>query len=185
MSPTPTGYYRDGRIVIERLLAFGTGEAWDALTASDRTARWIGPWSGDPSAGVIDLTMTAEEGSPTMPLRIDECESPVRVAVSAGEGDDVWTLFGEVRSAGEGEVGSVIALSQVIDDPEKASAVGMGVLPRPTRGRRDGRGSRGDRLRRLLPVHGRLLPRSPRISTDEHDGAAHPNRMSDSAVMGV
>lgn len=126
MSPTPTGYYRDGRIVIERALAFGTGEAWDALTASERTARWIGPWSGDPSTGTIDLTMTAEEGSPTMKLRIDECESPVCVAVSAGEGDDVWTLFGEVRSAGEGEVGSVIALSQVIDDPEKASAIGPG-----------------------------------------------------------
>ena len=126
MNPTPTGYYRDGRIVIERRLALAPGEAWDALTASDRSARWIGPWSGNPSTGTIVLTMTAEEGSPTMPLRIDECEAPVRVAVSAGEGDDAWTLFGEVRQSGEGESGSVIALSQVIDDPEKASAIGPG-----------------------------------------------------------
>lgn len=124
MNRTPTGYYRDGRNIIERVLDLSPGEAWDALTASERTARWIGPWSGDPSSGPIDLTMTAEEGSPSMPLRIDECEAPVRAAVSAGEGDDVWTLFGEVRPADEG--GSVIALSQLIDDPEKASAVGPG-----------------------------------------------------------
>ena len=73
MNPTPTGYYRDGRIVIERRLDLSPGEAWDALTASEHTARWIGPWSGDPATGSIDLTMTAEEGSPSMPLRIDEC----------------------------------------------------------------------------------------------------------------
>ena len=126
MNPTPTGYYREGRIVIERRLDLSPGEAWDALTASEHTARWIGPWSGDPATGSIDLTMTAEEGSPSMPLRIDKCEAPVRVAVIAGEGEDVWMLFGEVRAAGEGENGAVIALSQITDDPEKTSAIGPG-----------------------------------------------------------
>lgn len=126
MNPTPTGHYRAGRIIIERRLDLSVDEAWQALTASERTARWIGPWSGDPASGTIDLTMTVEEGSPSMPLRIDECESPSRAAVSTGEGDDVWTLFGEVRQSDSAAGGAVVALSQIVDDPEKAAAVGPG-----------------------------------------------------------
>lgn len=126
MDCTPTGVYRDGRIVIERRLALTVDDAWNALTASEHTALWIGPWSGDPASGHITLTMTAEEGSPAMPLQVIECEAPERAAVRTGEGDDVWTLYGEVRPAHADEGGAVVALAQVIDDPEKASAVGPG-----------------------------------------------------------
>lgn len=75
--------------------------------------------------------MTAEEGAPSMPIRIDECVAPERIAVSAGEGAETWTLYGEVRvdasgAEGGGGAGSVLALSQEISDPEQASAIGPG-----------------------------------------------------------
>ena len=39
-------------------------DVWSALTDPDRTARWLGRWSGDPAEGHVLLLMTDEEGAP-------------------------------------------------------------------------------------------------------------------------
>src|SRR3954447_24549768 len=71
-------------------------DVWAALTDSDRTARWIGPWSGDPATGSVALTMSAEaEGDPS-PVQILRCVPPTELVVEtagpAGPGRLAVTL---------------------------------------------------------------------------------------------
>ncbi|WP_181772313.1 SRPBCC family protein [Amycolatopsis pittospori] len=57
-------------------------DVWSALTESDRTARWIGTWTGEPGVGnTIMLLMTAEEGSEPAPGVIRECDPPKRLVM--------------------------------------------------------------------------------------------------------
>ena len=120
--PTASGSLTEsGAVVFTRRLPLSREQAWAAVTDPARTARWIGPWSGDPASGTVELTMTVEEGSPTSTVEVRRCEEPV-VVVTTGPGG--WVLT--VRVEGDDDDESVISLEQDIPDAESAASIGPG-----------------------------------------------------------
>ena len=67
-------------------------DVWSALTEPERVARWFGRYEGERQPGATGtLTMTHEQGSEGMPMRIAECDPPRRLVVEwLGEGG--WRL---------------------------------------------------------------------------------------------
>ncbi|GAA2760278.1 SRPBCC family protein [Actinopolymorpha rutila] len=66
-------------------------EVWAVVTESDRSARWIGTWTGRPGVGsTVEFTMTGEDGAGPEPVRILECEPPRRLVVD-------WSVPGQPR----------------------------------------------------------------------------------------
>lgn len=120
--PTPSGRLTaSGAVVFSRRLPMSRERAWGAVTDPARTARWIGPWSGDPASGTVQLTMTVEDGDPVDTVEIVECEPPGLVVVRTGPGG--WLLT--VRVEGDDDE-AVISLEQDIADAEAASDIGPG-----------------------------------------------------------
>ncbi|MET3862288.1 uncharacterized protein YndB with AHSA1/START domain [Dietzia sp. 2505] len=121
-TPTASGYLDDsGSVVFPRRLPMSREQAWVAVTDPARTARWIGPWSGDPASGTVQLTMTAEDGDPVDGVEVVTCDAPGLLVVRTGPGG--WLLT--VRIEGDdGE--AVISLEQDIADAESASSIGPG-----------------------------------------------------------
>lgn len=143
-APTPSGRLTaSGAVVFSRRLPLSREQAWGAVTDPARTARWIGPWSGDPASGTVQLTMTAEDGDPVDTVEVVECEAPGLVVVRTG-GPDGWLLTVRIEdqndkdddddsrgvragSVGAGGCGwSIISLEQDIADAESASDIGPG-----------------------------------------------------------
>lgn len=87
--PADTG--RD--LVLIRTYRAPIEDVWASVTEPDRTARWFGPWEGEAGPGrTIELQMAFEDQQPWMQLRIDACEPPHRLAVSAVDDHDDWQL---------------------------------------------------------------------------------------------
>ena len=71
-------------LTVTRDLSIPVEELWSWITESDRTAQWYGPWSGDGRVGAtVQVTMTSDEGSPTMGMRITECSPPHRLGLAS------------------------------------------------------------------------------------------------------
>lgn len=120
--PTASGSLTEsGAVVFTRRLPISREQAWAAVTDPARTARWIGPWSGAPASGTVELTMTVEEGSPTSTVEVRRCEEPVVLVVTTGPGG--WVLT--VRVEGDDDE-AVISLEQDIPDAESAASIGPG-----------------------------------------------------------
>jgi uncharacterized protein YndB with AHSA1/START domain len=80
-------------LVLRRVFKAPMAEIWADVTESSRTARWFGPWEGDAAAGhTIRVKMVFEEEAPWFDLRIDACEAPRRLAVSATDEAGGWRL---------------------------------------------------------------------------------------------
>lgn len=121
-TPTASGYLNDsGAVVFPRRLPMSREQAWAAVTDPARTARWIGPWSGDPASGTVQLTMTAEEGDPVDGVEVVTCEAPGLLVVRTGPGG--WLLT--VRVEGDDDE-AVVSLEQDIADAQSASDIGPG-----------------------------------------------------------
>lgn len=121
-TPTASGYLNDsGAVVFPRRLPMSREQAWAAVTDPARTARWIGPWSGDPASGTVQLTMTAEEGDPVDGVEVVTCEAPGLLVVRTGP--DGWLLT--VRVEGDDDE-AVVSLEQDIADAQSASDIGPG-----------------------------------------------------------
>lgn len=118
-------------LTFRRELAHPIDDVWRTLTDPERTAAWIGPWSGDPGSGTIALTMSAEGDGPPQNVTIVECAEPSSLIVETPGPDDAegWRL--EVRLC-EGNVdaagGPTTALrfTQPIADPAAAADIGPG-----------------------------------------------------------
>ena len=123
--PTASGRLAEsGAVVFSRRLPGSRDQAWAAITDPARTARWIGPWSGDPASGTVELTMTAEDGAPVDTVEVVRCEAPgLLVVVTGGSGPDGWRLT--VRVEGDDDE-AVVFLEQEIDDAGAASDIGPG-----------------------------------------------------------
>ena len=71
-------------LVLYRTFRAPIEDVWASVTESDRTARWFGPWEGDAGQGnTIKVQMSQEEQAPWFDMRIDVCDPPRRLAVSA------------------------------------------------------------------------------------------------------
>ena len=121
-TPRASGYLApSGAVVFPRRLPLSREEAWAAVTDPARTARWIGSWSGDPASGTVEMTMSAEEGSPAETVGVLRCEAPNLVVVRIGP--DGWVVT--VRIEGDDDE-VTISLEQDIADADAASGIGPG-----------------------------------------------------------
>lgn len=121
-TPRASGYLApSGAVVFPRRLSLSRDQAWAAVTDPARTARWIGSWSGDPASGTVEMTMSAEEGSPAETVGVLRCEAPNLVVVRIGP--DGWVVT--VRIEGDDDE-VTISLEQDIADAESASDIGPG-----------------------------------------------------------
>ena len=61
-TPTGTIELRDGKHVLVQTREFRAPieDVWAAVTESDRLARWIGSWEGDPESGSVQFRMLFE-----------------------------------------------------------------------------------------------------------------------------
>lgn len=95
MTPTGTVELRDGQYVLVQTRQFHAPieDVWSAVTESDRLARWIGAWDGDPESGSVRFRMLfegSEHEGETMTIRV--CEPPHRLHLTSQVGDEVWLL---------------------------------------------------------------------------------------------
>ncbi len=131
--PTATGRreVRDGRpyVVLERTFRAPIDDVWAAITESDRLARWIGSWTGDPATGRVVFRMLYEgDGMPEEDFAIDECTPPRRLAITTtapydGETLVTWQLeLDLVESDGV----TTLVFAQSVPDPPMAESVGPG-----------------------------------------------------------
>ncbi len=103
-------------------------DVWAAVTESDRLARWIGTWSGDPADGRVSFQMRfAGDDVPSEEFVIDECEAPRRLAITTEapyeQGNVTWHL--ELDLAEAGGV-TTLTFAQSVPDPAMAQGVGPG-----------------------------------------------------------
>ena len=127
-TPTPTGQHaaRDDRdlVVFERTFSAPAEDVWAAVTESDRLARWIGTWSGDPTEGWIRFAMNAEgDDVPDERYDILACEAPRLLAVRSEDQFGVWELELEIVSR---DGGTVLTLTQTVLDRTTVENTGPG-----------------------------------------------------------
>lgn len=102
MNPTPTGRVtrtEAGRdLVLVRTFRAPIEDVWASITESERTARWIGEWSGEAGPGrTVRFRMTLEEGDATMEMRIVACDPPRHLAVNGTDAYGSWFLEAHLR----------------------------------------------------------------------------------------
>lgn len=106
MNPTPTGRLERTAsgvdLVITRRFRAAIDDVWESVTASESTARWIGPWSGEPGPGkTVRLQMSFEEGAPTCDVSIEVCEPPRRLLVTTKDDYGTWRLEWTLSQSGD------------------------------------------------------------------------------------
>ena len=124
-TPTGTIEQRDGKHVLVQTREFRAPieDVWAAITESDRLARWIGSWEGDPESGSVQFVMLFEEGHEGEKMTIRVCEPPHRLHVTSEVGDEVWLLDVDLTHA---DGVTTLTLAQPGVTAEQASGVGPG-----------------------------------------------------------
>jgi len=81
-------------VVLRREWPDPIDDVWSALTESERTARWIGTWTGrgEAAGATVEFTMTGEvdaggEVAPPVTITIVECDPPRRLVLDIPVGD--------------------------------------------------------------------------------------------------
>lgn len=97
MSSTPTGRLlrtADGSdLIVSRTFRAPASDVWASVTEPDRTARWYGRWEGDAAPGrTIKVQMAYEDQAPWFDMRIDACDPPRRLALSATDESGTWRV---------------------------------------------------------------------------------------------
>jgi uncharacterized protein YndB with AHSA1/START domain len=127
--PTPTGKVTMDAtgakwLVLERQFDSDIEDVWASLTESERTAKWIGPWTGEPGVGnTISLRMGFEEDSPVVQSRIDACAAPVHLAFTIFDPRADWAL--DLVLSEEGGATKLV-FTQSLPDPNEAENMGPG-----------------------------------------------------------
>jgi uncharacterized protein YndB with AHSA1/START domain len=93
MIPKPTGRVSGNDLILTRTFAAPIADVWKSVTSSDSTARWIGPWRGEPGVGrTCQLQMLFEQGEPWCDFVIDACDAPNHLAVTTNDDYGQWRL---------------------------------------------------------------------------------------------
>jgi uncharacterized protein YndB with AHSA1/START domain len=105
MNPTPAGRLvrtPQGRdLVIVRTFRAPIEDVWASITEPERTARWWGPWTGEPGPGrTIRYTMAFEAEGPASEMLIEACEPPRHLAVRAINDYGDWRLEAHLSESG-------------------------------------------------------------------------------------
>jgi len=128
MTAQPTGRpaRRDGRdaFTFERTFTAGIDDVWAAVTESDRLARWIGTWTGDPGSGSVLFRMNAE-GEDITASRYDilRCEPPRSLQVRAVDDYGVWDLYLDLE---QDATTTTLTLTQLVNDTVAPAETGPG-----------------------------------------------------------
>ncbi len=128
MSPQPTGRVvstTDGRdLVLTRTFQADIDDVWASITEPERTARWFAAWSGDPEVGgTIRYRLTFEEGAAEADMRIDACEPPRLLAVSASDDYGSWRLEAHLSQTGPT---TTLEFVHHLDDSADVGSIGPG-----------------------------------------------------------
>ena len=84
MNPRPTGRMVGNALTLTRRFRAPIEDVWTSVTVSESTARWIGPWEGEPGVGKpIRFQMTHEQGAPWSDATIEACEAPRHLIVTS------------------------------------------------------------------------------------------------------
>jgi uncharacterized protein YndB with AHSA1/START domain len=93
MTGTPDGRLDGLDLSLTRTFRAAVRDVWASVTEPDRTARWYGTWTGDAAPGrTIKVQMAYEDGQPWYDMRIDACEAPHRLALSAVDEAGTWRV---------------------------------------------------------------------------------------------
>jgi len=130
MSATPTGRRETRRghdsVVLDRTFRAPIESVWAAVTESDRLARWIGTWTGDPASGSVRFRMNAEgDEVAAETFTIDACDAPRHLAVTSSSegGEQSWVLTLDLV---EVDGTTTLTFSQSVPDAAWAGGVGPG-----------------------------------------------------------
>jgi uncharacterized protein YndB with AHSA1/START domain len=132
MNPIPTGRIvrtPEGRdLEIVRTFRAPIEDVWASITESERTARWFGPWAGEPGPGrTIRYTMLFEQGADPADLKlemtIDACDPPRHLAVSSVDEYGSWYLEAHLT---EKHGVTELRFVQHLDDRTNVGDVGAG-----------------------------------------------------------
>jgi len=87
----PTAEGRD--LVIVRTFRAPIEDVWASITESERTARWIGSWTGTPGRGrKIQFSMGFEGGEHVGDITINECDAPRHLSITTTDASGAWQL---------------------------------------------------------------------------------------------
>lgn len=128
IAPTGRREIRDDQqwMVLERSFHAPIEAVWAAVTESDRLARWIGTWTGDPTSGTVMFSMNAEgDDVSAEPFTITDCAPPRRLALQSHADSDSPALRLTLELAETAGL-TTISFSQATDDPEVAASMGPG-----------------------------------------------------------
>ncbi|WP_188192980.1 SRPBCC family protein [Nonomuraea sp. SYSU D8015] len=80
-------------LVLTRTFRAPAEDVWASITEPERTARWFGPWEGQAGPGrTIKVQLLYEEETPWSEMRIEACEPPRRLEISAVDEAGSWHL---------------------------------------------------------------------------------------------
>jgi uncharacterized protein YndB with AHSA1/START domain len=116
-------------LIVQRRLPVPAAEAWEWVTAPARLKKWIGTIKGRAEVGAtLQLTMTAERGSPAEPIEVLECDPLRRYVVEQRTGDQVWRLRISLAETTlpNGEESTTVFLGHRLDNARLAGEVGPG-----------------------------------------------------------
>lgn len=128
MTATPTGRLErrgdDNLVVFTRTFNAPIDDVWAAVTESDRLARWIGTWTGEPADGFVTFEMNAEgDVASSSRCNIRDCDPPRHLLVNTEDDFGSWTL--DLTLTEEAGV-TTLTFGQVIDDPAMIENTGPG-----------------------------------------------------------
>jgi uncharacterized protein YndB with AHSA1/START domain len=93
MTNPPTAQLFGTDLTLTRTFRAPADDVWSSITDPVRTARWFGPWEGDAAPGhTIKVQMAYEDPAGWMDMRIDACEPPRRLALSARDESGNWLI---------------------------------------------------------------------------------------------
>lgn len=93
MKPQPTGQIVGNDLILTRTFHAPIADVWTSLTESESTARWFGPWKGDPGPGsVVRVQLAFEKDQPWANVAIEECEAPYRLVLVMKDESGEWRI---------------------------------------------------------------------------------------------
>jgi uncharacterized protein YndB with AHSA1/START domain len=129
MSLQPTGRListPEGRtLVMTRTFGASIEDVWASLTETERTARWIGPWTGEGKVGgTVYVQMTEEEGSEPSSGVITICDPPRSLSLDLGSHDGgIWPVSVELT---EQDGVTTLEFRHRLSDADDVSSIGPG-----------------------------------------------------------
>lgn len=116
-------------VVFTRTFRAPIDDVWAAVTESDRLARWIGTWAGDPAEGHVEFQMNAEgDNVPAERFTITTCEPPRLLVIETEPpvGTDVQVGWDIELALTEAEGVTTLEFRQSAPDAEMVASVGPG-----------------------------------------------------------